>query len=135
VNPLLTAALISAFVTVAGAGITFYSTRRSSTDHRLDTLLEQLVIDNASLRVRMDASERDRNDMHQNLLNLRATLTEQSAELYIIRARETDLRAWAREVMAWCALAIGTIHGLNGTIPDPPPLPHVYGTEPPEETK
>jgi hypothetical protein len=83
----------------------------------------------------MDVSERDRNDMHRDLLNVRASLSEQSAQLYIIRARETDLRAWARDVMAWCALAIGTIHGLNGTIPDPPPIPHVYGTETPEESK
>lgn len=135
VNPTIVAAIISACIAMAGALFGFFGTRRSSTDHRLDQLLEQLVLDNASLRVRMDASEADRNTLHRDVIQLRTTLAEQSAELYIIRARESDLRQWARDVMAWCALAIGTIHGLNGTIPDPPPIPRIYTPDAPEENQ
>lgn len=128
-NPVAVAAAISALVTVLGALFTFFANRRSSTDHRIDLLLDQLTKDNVNLRARMDTSEADRLSMHRDMLALRVTLSEQSAELYLIRSRETDLRAWARDVMAWCALAIGVIHGLNGSIPDPPPVPHTYNPE------
>lgn len=133
VNTLDLAAIVSGVVGIAGAIFTFVTARRTSTDHRLDSFLDQLGKDNEQLRTRMDASEADRAGLHRELLRLRSALAEQSQELYMIRARESDLRAWARDVMAWCALAVGVIHGLNGTIPDPPPIPRAYSPDLPEE--
>lgn len=126
-------AIASAIVAIAGTIFTFYGRIRESSDHRLDALLSGFASDNDQMRRRVDELEENREEMRQQLLALKSALNEQGMELFVIRSRESDLRAWARDVMSWTALAVGVIHGLNGTIPDPPAMPRTYTPEHPEE--
>lgn len=125
-------AVVSAIVTLAGVIFSFFNSRRDSNDHRLDTFVDQIAKDNEVLRSRMDEADEERRVLHREVMQARWTLAEQSTELYFIRTRETELREWARDVMAWCAHAVGVVQGLGGTIPQPPPLPRMYAPDQPD---
>lgn len=132
-DPLLFSALGVVAGGVISAAVTMLTKRGDRTDHAIDSLLASYRSDIGILQTKVLALEGDRETDRREMSRLREMLSEQSMELFIIRARELDLRAWAREISAWCAMAVGLIQSLGGQITEPPPLPHVYPTDFSEE--
>lgn len=135
-NPTLATALLSAVVAVAGTVFTWMGRNRESSDKRIDTvisghqsLLDDYRTDNEALKKRLDDLEASGARTTKELFALREQLAEQALEVFILRQRENDLRVWATDVMAWCAMAMGVIHAAGLNINEPPPIPKTYSTD------
>lgn len=125
-----------AVVAVGGTIFTYLNRNRDSSDHRIDSafqanqeLLDDYRTKNEQLAARVDKLESDRDEDRKELGRQRQMLAEQSLEVFILRQRDQEMRGWAADILAWCAMAIGLIRGAGLEIPTPPPLPKVYSTD------
>lgn len=135
-NPTLITAVLSAVVAIIGTVFTWMGRNRDSGDKRIDTVIEghqalaeKYRVDNEALLKRLDDLEAADERKSRELIQLREQLSQQGVEVFILRQRESDLRAWATDVMSWCAMAMGMIRGADLHVEEPPPLPKVYSRD------
>lgn len=129
-DPGTVTAVIAAIVALAGTAVTYLNRNKDSTDKRLDTLfnanqdlVEDLRTERDGLLRRIVALEEARETVAVQVGQLRETLSEQQMEMYVLRQREADMRVWMSDIMAWAAMAVGIIRGLDREIEDPPSPP------------
>lgn len=131
-DPGTVTAVIAAIVALAGTAVTYLNRNKDSTDKRLDTLfnanqdlVEDLRTERDGLLRRIVALEEARETVAVQVGQLRETLSEQQMEMYVLRQREADMRVWMSDIMAWAAMAVGIIRGLDREIEDPPSPPNL----------
>ena len=123
-------AITTVVVTVLGTILTYISRNNDSVDRRLDMalkanhrLVEDYRAENDKLLARVSSLETSRERVERELIGVRETLSIQGIELFSLRQQNTNWQHWSADILAWCALAIGIISALGGTVPPPPPAP------------